>query len=230
MERGKYVVKTVNREMSRKMKLAFTIVERTQRFVSLPIIGSLAVWAAGLTGHQRVIKLVRGTSMLRRIDAEFPFFCGKHVTIDFPEGLHMGKWVSLKDGVYINAKGGVNIGPYSYLDFSSSIHGQGGVTMGERCGLASGACIHSHSKARAQGEYLPILDTDFLAPVHIGNDVGIGANCVVLPGVTIGDHTGVGALSLINKDIPPWSLVIGIPARVIRNRHPSSPESQQGSI
>lgn len=52
--------------------------------------------------------------------------------------------------------------------------------------------------------------------VHIGNDVWIGANAVILPGVTIGDGTVVGAGAVVTKDIPPMSVVAGVPAKVIK--------------
>lgn len=53
-------------------------------------------------------------------------------------------------------------------------------------------------------------------PVHIGNNVWIGANAVVLPGVTIGDNSVIGAGSVVTKDIPPNVVAVGNPCRVIR--------------
>ena len=53
-------------------------------------------------------------------------------------------------------------------------------------------------------------------PVHIGNNVWIGANSVVLPGVTIGDNSVIGAGSVVTKDIPPNVVAVGNPCRVLR--------------
>ena len=53
-------------------------------------------------------------------------------------------------------------------------------------------------------------------PVHIGNNVWIGANAVVLPGVTIGENSVIGAGSVVTKDIPPNVVAVGNPCRVIR--------------
>lgn len=53
-------------------------------------------------------------------------------------------------------------------------------------------------------------------PVHIGNNVWIGANSVVLPGVTIGDNSVIGAGSVVTKDIPANVVAVGNPCRVLR--------------
>jgi maltose O-acetyltransferase len=53
-------------------------------------------------------------------------------------------------------------------------------------------------------------------PVRIGNDVWIGGNVTILPGVTIGNNVVVAAGAVINKDVPDNTLVCGVPARVIK--------------
>ena len=53
-------------------------------------------------------------------------------------------------------------------------------------------------------------------PVHIGNNVSIGANVTILPGVVIGDGATVSAMSLVNKDIPPGEFWGGVPARKLK--------------
>jgi len=53
-------------------------------------------------------------------------------------------------------------------------------------------------------------------PIRIGRNVWIGFDCVVLPGVTIGDGSIVGARSVVTQDVPPFTVVAGNPARVIR--------------
>ncbi|OEE57327.1 hypothetical protein A1OS_21735 [Enterovibrio norvegicus] len=60
-------------------------------------------------------------------------------------------------------------------------------------------------------------DSDFL-PVEIGNDVWIGANVLIMGGVTIGNGSVIGAGSVVTKDIEPYSIALGVPARVIRKR------------
>lgn len=58
------------------------------------------------------------------------------------------------------------------------------------------------------------------APVNIGDGVWIGEGVVVLKGVTIGERSVVGANSVVTKDIPPYCVAVGVPARVIKKIHP----------
>jgi acetyltransferase-like isoleucine patch superfamily enzyme len=55
-------------------------------------------------------------------------------------------------------------------------------------------------------------------PIMIGNDVWIGANVCILPGVTIGDGAVIAAGAIVNKDVPPYAIVGGVPAKIIRYR------------
>lgn len=54
------------------------------------------------------------------------------------------------------------------------------------------------------------------APIHIGKDVWIGSNATVLPGVTIGDGAVIAAGAIVTKDVPPFAVVGGSPAKVIK--------------
>lgn len=58
-------------------------------------------------------------------------------------------------------------------------------------------------------------------PVHIGDNVWIGMNCVIMKGVTIGENTIIGANSLVTKDIPANCIAAGSPCKVIKNREQS---------
>ncbi|MBV7262670.1 CatB-related O-acetyltransferase [Photobacterium sp. WH77] len=52
----------------------------------------------------------------------------------------------------------------------------------------------------------------------IGNDVWIGSECVIMPGVHIGDGSVIGARAVVTKDVPPYSIVVGNPGRVVKSR------------
>lgn len=56
-------------------------------------------------------------------------------------------------------------------------------------------------------------------PVRIGNDVWIGRRAIIMPGVTIGDGVIIGAGAVVTKDVPPYSVVGGVPAKIIKSRY-----------
>lgn len=68
---------------------------------------------------------------------------------------------------------------------------------------------------------LPVCDNPVLT-THIGNDVWIGANAMVKQGVSIGDGAVIGAMAVVTRDVPPYAVVAGTPARVIRMRFPDA--------
>src|SRR5688572_5024271 len=57
---------------------------------------------------------------------------------------------------------------------------------------------------------------EYPPPIHIGHDVWIGGGAIILPGVTIGDSSAIGAGSIVVRDVPSASVVVGNPARIIR--------------
>lgn len=61
-----------------------------------------------------------------------------------------------------------------------------------------------------------VPDLEVTKPISIGNNVYIGINCTILPGVTIGDNVIIGAGSVVTKDIPSNSVAAGVPAKVIK--------------
>lgn len=60
------------------------------------------------------------------------------------------------------------------------------------------------------------LGMQFNIPIHIGNNVWIGAGSIILPGVTLGDNTVIGAGSVVTKDIPAGVVAVGNPCRILR--------------
>lgn len=101
---------------------------------------------------------------------------------------------------------GTWIGPFVMLD------GSGGLSIGATCSISTGVHVYTHDTVRwalSGGAQDPER-----APVRIGDCTYIGAQAVVVKGVTIGDHCVVGAGALVNRDLPPYSIADGVPARV----------------
>lgn len=109
-----------------------------------------------------------------------------------------GKNIHLGCGVFINA--------------GCKFQDQGGIYLGDRVLVGQNVVLatlnHGMDPAH-RGDLHP-------APIHIGNDVWIGANATVLPGVTIGDGAVVAAGAVVTRDVPAMTVVGGVPARVIK--------------
>lgn len=108
--------------------------------------------------------------------------------------------------------GDPHIGPGTWIGAFTVIDGSGGLTVGAGCDISSGAQIYTHSSVRrcVSGRQFSAVER---APVRIGDHVFIGAGAVVMMGVTIGDHSVVAAGAVVSRDVPPYTVVAGVPAR-----------------
>jgi acetyltransferase-like isoleucine patch superfamily enzyme len=147
---------------------------------------------------------------LREIDGWVWF--RDNVTIWFPEGVRVG--------------GGTMIGENSFLD------GYSGLTIGRNVLIAHNVSIiaedHGYATRRTPIRYQPKTT----GPVVVGDDVWVGCGARILKGVTIGTGAIIGAGAVVTTDVPPYSIVGGVPARVIGMRpddtlsEPASPTVQ----
>ncbi len=113
-----------------------------------------------------------------------------------------------------NAVGDVLIGDYSRIGIHCTVIGP--VTIGSHVNLAQGITVtalnHNFDDATKYIDEQGVSTT----PVIIGDDVWIGANAVILPGVTIGSHAVIAAGAVVTKDVPSNTLVGGVPARELK--------------
>jgi len=108
------------------------------------------------------------------------------------------------------------IGPQSYFDARDLL-------IEEYVGWGPGAKVLG-SQHTASPVDVPIIQTDLvIRPVRIGAWADVGVNAVVLPGVTVGKGAIVGAGSVVTHDVPPFAIVAGVPARVLRWREGHDP-------
>jgi acetyltransferase-like isoleucine patch superfamily enzyme len=112
----------------------------------------------------------------------------------------------------------IEFGQDVWVGYFCILDGSGGLKIGDHVTIASGAHIYTHDSSfyRVNEEIKdPINGTHCdRGPVLIGDNVQIGANSIILPGVTIGNNVLVGALTLVNKNIPDNSLVVGSPCKI----------------
>jgi acetyltransferase-like isoleucine patch superfamily enzyme len=113
-----------------------------------------------------------------------------------------------------NAVGDVVIGDHTRIGLHNTVIGP--VTIGHHVNLAQGITITALN--HNFGDKSQRIDSQGIStnPVVIGDDIWIGANAVVLPGVSIGHHSVVAAGAVVTKDVPPHSLVAGVPAKIIK--------------
>ncbi len=104
------------------------------------------------------------------------------------------------------------IGEGTWIGAFTVIDGSGGLTIGAGCDVSCGVHIYTHSTVRrcVTGRAYDQVDR---APVRIGDRVFLGANAVVMMGVTIGDGAVVGAGAVVTRDVPAYTVVAGVPAK-----------------
>lgn len=126
----------------------------------------------------------------KKIDEGFRLFPPFYT--DFGKNITLGKDVFINSGCHFQDQGGIYVGD--------------GTLIGHNVVLAT--INHDlDPKNNRKNHY---------APITIGNHVWIGANATVLAGVSIGDWAVIGAGAVVTKDVPPLSVVAGIPARIIK--------------
>ncbi|WP_125713884.1 sugar O-acetyltransferase [Companilactobacillus kedongensis] len=102
----------------------------------------------------------------------------------------------------------------AFINYNCSILDTSPVYLGDGVFIAPGVCIACASHPLDPEQRASGMETS--APIHIGNNVWLGANVSVLGGVTIGNNSVIGAGSVVNKDIPAGVVAAGVPCKVLR--------------
>lgn len=130
------------------------------------------------------------------------------------ENIEFGKNIIIDDYVFIYAKDKMKIGNYVHIACFTSITGGDEFIMEDFSGISQGCRILTGSDDfKDWGFGNPTIPEKYRntkrAPVHFGKFCIVGANSVVLPGVTIGEGAMVGACSVVTKNLEPWGIYIG---------------------
>jgi acetyltransferase-like isoleucine patch superfamily enzyme len=137
-----------------------------------------------------------------------------------PGGFRLGDGVVVGRNCMLLAKaGGLRLGPRTSLGANSVVVSMSGVEVGEAV-LFAGGCYLSAGVYPTHDRTRPIMDQDAASkgPIRVGDGAWLGTGAVVLDGVTIGRGAVVGAGAVVNKDIPDWAIVAGVPARQVGER------------
>lgn len=94
-----------------------------------------------------------------------------------------------------------------------------GVTIGDNVMMGPDVLIYTQNHETGRTD-IPMSQQGFagIKPVVIEDGAWIGARVCILPGVTIGEGSVIGACAVVSKDVPPYSVAVGNPARVVKNR------------
>jgi galactoside O-acetyltransferase len=151
-------------------------------------------------------------------------FISSNVEIRRPHLVVIGKHVAIDWGFYCTV--GAEIGDYIHIAPYVTVIGglTGRLTMGHFTTIAAGSRIvcgsDDHLGEGFVGPTIPekYRDNVTITPVTFENFASVGTNVVVLPGITLGEGSVVGACSLVTKNTEPWTICVGIPAKPIKAR------------
>lgn len=155
-------------------------------------------------------------------------YCGKDIRL-YPlckmiraENAYLDNNCQIFDNVFIDAGKSLKIGRYSTITWGVIIEGGARTYIGDRVFIGPGSKLLT-STYKLNGyytvEHLPegCQETEY-GDIVIEDDGYIGANCTIMPGITIGEGAVVGANSLVTKNLEPWGIYVGSPCKKIGER------------
>jgi maltose O-acetyltransferase len=129
-----------------------------------------------------------------------------------------GEGIIIKQNCYFGRGDTLRVGANSQLGANARIDPY--VTIGDDVVMGPDVVIETISHAFDQTDLpMRLQGASAPRPVVVGNDVWIGTRVIILPGVSIGSHSIVGANAVVTRDIPPYSVAAGVPCRVIHMRN-----------
>ena len=140
-----------------------------------------------------------------------------------PERLHLGSHVIVSEFTWIHAGIATAIGSFVHLANHASIAGGGVCILEDFVGLSAGVRIVTGSElVHGEGLTNPTIPRAYRAVrrsfVHLGKHVFLGTNAVVHPGITVGEGAVIGSGAVVTRDVAPWTINAGVPARSIGTR------------
>ena len=174
----------------------------------------------------RIVEMGRGNVVLaRKVLGNVTLGRGVYISDQVRIISERGGAIAIGDGSKVGAtsiledRGGfIRIGRNTFINSFSVLYGHGGLTIGDDCIFATGLIVVPANHDFTNPNQLIRLQGETKEGIAIGSNVWIGARVTILDGVTIGDGSVIGAGAVVTGDIPPMSVAVGIPARVIKSR------------
>jgi galactoside O-acetyltransferase len=146
-----------------------------------------------------------------------------HCVFIAPERLHVGHHVLVSEFTWIYAGTTTVLGSFVHLSNHSSIAGGGACIVEDFVGFSAGARVVTGSElVKGEGLTNPTIPAAYRADrksfVHLERHVFLGTNAVVHPGVTVGEGAVVGSGAVVTRDVEPWTINVGVPARPVGTR------------
>jgi len=138
-------------------------------------------------------------------------------------GLTLGPHSTFHTGVRVYDPRHIVVGEGTIVGYGSFIDGRDKVEIGDHTDIASEVMIYSQEHDLTAPDFHAVE-----APVSIGDYVFIGPRAIILPGVTIGNGAVVAAGAVVTKDVAPFDIVGGVPAKMIAQRKLKDPHYQLG--
>ena len=139
------------------------------------------------------------------------------------DGIKQGSHCHIRRPLYIKNPHNIVLGDQVLINASITILAYAPVSVGDFTAFAPNVSIIT-SGHDVEKSGMAFKKSKKVGPITIGANCWIGAGAILLPGIEIGEGTVVGAGSVVTKSLPPWSIAVGIPARVIRARVVESTE------
>lgn len=166
--------------------------------------------------------IVNGKQVLMQKDNLISFMASIKNSVKLGKNIKIHQLVTIDD--YTTIMNNVKIDKASSI--STHVHIYNDCSIQKFCAIGANCVIaappHHINSFTISNKVNYKNETKFKNSTRIGNDVWIGANTVILANVTIGDGVIIGANSLVNKDIPPYSIAFGSPAKVYKKRFPEN--------
>ena len=130
----------------------------------------------------------------------------------------IGKINKLDESITINKPKNIKIGNNNFIGKNVHLIAHDKITIGNNCAIAADCKFITRNHGYSDKNILIVEQPYIYQPINIGDDVWFGYNVIVLPGVNIGNGCVVASGSVVNKSFPEYSVIGGVPAKLLKKR------------